>query len=684
MKRVLLALMALLAVNIASAQCTPSFTSGMAPQGNNLLRARLTNTTTPFTLPGKVTTFTIKWGDGGTSNAWTGNYYHNYSTPGTYYLKLIQKVYDSTTLVVSCIDSTLDSIVVAYTPCGTSFSWTQGTGGQVTFTANTPAGATGMSYSWVFVGAGTGTGSPITQTYTSNGTKMVILTAVKTGGCTYIDTQYVNVSSVTNCTGHTAAYTFSTAGLTAIFTNASPNFPAETKTAKWYFGDGNTSTSTSPSHAYAAAGNYNVCLVTTWYDSTTSSLKCKDSICKTVTVSTGGCSGATSNFTSSYTGWSASFTATSTNITGLTKKYDWYYGDGTFSLNNTSTNTTHNYTSGGNKLVSLITKWYNGSTLACMDSNSKTITLTALNYISGFITQDTNAVHIDSPDYKVWLIKFDTATNMLYAVDSLVANGTYWAYTPFQFNNKAAGVYRVKAKLLNGPTSGTGHVPTYHYSSLMWNTANTITHSGGPTSSIAILMKVGTITSGPGFVAGNVSAGANKGTANGIEGMTILLLDGAGNLVQGVVTDANGDYSFSNIPPANYNVYPEDCGYTTTSVGITIVGGNTSFTGVNFSRSISQQTITPATSGIITINNRNFEFGIYPNPAKDKVTIEWNKGTSENADIIITDVTGKKVFATTVSTGKSTELNLGTMDKGLYFITVSSGNAQNTQKLLLQ
>src|SRR5690606_12603173 len=120
----------------------------------------------------------------------------------------------------------------------------------------------------------------------------------------------------------------------------------------------------------------------------------------------------------------------------------------------------------------------------------------------------------------------DSATSILAAVDSVIVT-TIAGSGSYKFTNPAAGQYRTKAALHSGATSGTGHVPTYHTSSLMWNTATIINHTGGATSGKHITMQTGTLTSGPGFIGGNVNQGANMGTANGLAGLLVFLVDGS-------------------------------------------------------------------------------------------------------------------------------------------------------------
>jgi PKD repeat protein len=61
----------------------------------------------------------------------------------------------------------------------------------------------------------------------------------------------------------TAAFTDTTSGLAATFTNTSTDSGGTIGTYAWTFGDGSTSAVASPSHTYAAAGTYTVGLTVT-------------------------------------------------------------------------------------------------------------------------------------------------------------------------------------------------------------------------------------------------------------------------------------------------------------------------------------------------------------------------------------------------------------------------------------
>ncbi len=605
-----------------------------------------------------------------------------YTTPGSKAVHIYSQ--DSAT---GCMDSLVVSFNVTNGCVGNNATFTYGKSGMYgAWFNNTTTGGVGLtkSYKWLFGDGTTSTATYPTHVFPGIGTYNVCLICTWRDGSnniTCVDTFCNNITFNGQCDGLDANYGKTVSGLTAMFYNYSSNIPDYTNDALWIFGDGSTGTGDYIAHNYSTAGTYNVCLINTWRDSITNAVVCVDTFCNNVTVNIS-CSNMHASFTSSFLGaLTMSFNNTSTNIPGTIKSQEWIYGDGT---NGTSASKTYAYPGAYN--VCLINTWKDSNTNAfiCVDTACDVVYVQH-NIIRGDIWQDSSvgAFHVDSAVYKVWLIQFDSVTNNLSAVDSQLVYAMPWVGAVYTFNNPAPGTYRVKAKLLNGPTSGIGYVPTYHFSSLMWNTATLIYHPGGITDYKNIQMQTGTVTAGPGFVAGNVSAGANKGTNSGIEGETVVLLDGLGKIVSWSTTDANGDFSFNNLPPAVYSVYPEELGFATTPVTVTVLNNNATITNVNFLRSESKKTITPGTTSIANINSQPIDVSVFPNPSKDKVTIQWNMNNTTAAEVVITDITGKKIMTRTITDSKS-ELSLGHLQKGMYFITISSGEAVHVQKLMLQ
>jgi PKD repeat protein len=428
-------------------------------------------------------------------------------------------------------------------------------------------------------------------------------------------------------------------------------------------------TGSTMTHTFPGPGNYMVVAQMNVYDSTTL-VGCTDKDSQMVNIPYPPC--AVSISSTQISNNTITFTANNLASTpGMS--YNWNFGDG-----NTGTGSpvTHTYATSGYYHVTLTAS----STSANCSSVDSSLAAIKPNEITGWVVGDS----INADTFKVWLIKYDSSTQILSAVDSTICWNSITGFAPFTFTNPANGNYRLKAAQLDGPTSGTGKVPTYHVSSLYWNTATVFNHTNGSTPNKYIFLQTGTVTSGPGFIGGNVTLGANKGTAAGVEGLSIFLKDQQDNLVKYTTTDANGDYSFGSLPAGTYVVYPEDINYATTSATVVAAGQHTTVMGINFEQSPKHKTIKPVSTGINDDLKANSMFTVSPNPASGKVFIAWANTAKGNADVTVADVAGRIVYKSTVSTGSIAELNLAHLQSGQYFISVKNNNATASQQVVLQ
>jgi len=397
------------------------------------------------------------------------------------------------------------------------------------------------------------------------------------------------------------------------------------------------------------------------------------------------------SFTYSVSGAVVSFTNTSTPPTysgHLNAQVLWSYGDGT-------TGNPHTYALAGNHTVYLQMTWTDSFTHAviCADSMVQIVTTTVNGpaQITGNVYLDSsNANNPTHPAYKVWLIKYDATTQDLSAVDSVSVSGIIGINVPYTFNNPAAGSYRVKAALTNGPSSGNAGLPTYGYDSLYWHGATVITYSGsGVNSSNDIHLLEGTVMSGPGFVSGNVTTGANKGTkVTGLPAanVTVFLENMSGQPIAYTTTDANGNYQFSNFPAGTYKIYPEILSTATTPAIFTFASTPVLF--VNFIDHTISKTVYQSDLAVANVSEANSAFNIFPNPTNGVLNISWTSKTPlQNALAYITDVAGRKVLETVLnanSTSGTTQLNISQVKAGIYFLNITADGVNYTSKVVLQ
>jgi len=90
-------------------------------------------------------------------------------------------------------------------------------------------------------------------------------------------------------------------------------------------------------------------------------------------------------------------------------------------------------------------------------------------------------------------------------------------------------------------------------------------------------------------------------------------------------------------------------------------------------------------SGISDFSNSGFNISVYPNPASDKLTIEFVENLSNEVSIQLADLQGKIIFAETITTGvNSKQLDISTFAKGTYMLSVQNGRKAISRKVIIQ
>ncbi len=312
------------------------------------------------------------------------------------------------------------------------------------------------------------------------------------------------------------------------------------------------------------------------------------------------------------------------------------------------------------------------------------MTVAAINGISGHVLF-TGVPH--SGSVRVWLITYNPTTLDLQAIDSVtVSSSGSSAY--YQFVGAATDSFRMKATAFD--TGVTGYIPTYRTSSFYWNYANVLYHTSGTSDyNQDITMNYGTTTSGPGFIGGNVTTGANKGTGSAPAiGLPVFILNSSGALIQQTKTDASGAYSFGNLPLGTYTIFPEALNYNTTAyTSITLTSGAPSMMVASFVQHTLSHSITPVTEGVNSQKSNVSSVFVFPNPSNGKLNIQWNTLATEKGNVTISDITGRQVFSTTLNVNEGTgvsQLDLSGLNNGIYMVNIKSASINYTNKIEIQ
>jgi uncharacterized protein YjdB len=314
------------------------------------------------------------------------------------------------------------------------------------------------------------------------------------------------------------------------------------------------------------------------------------------------------------------------------------------------------------------------------------LTVTAFSGISGY-------VHFNAGRHfgnvKVWLITLTRSSGMLQAIDSTTVYSTGDSVY-YEFTTAATDSYRVKAHAIDTSMMSSGYMPTYHDTSFYWYAARVIPHTSGTGDTRRdIHMNYGATVSGPGFIGGSITSGANKGTAGGVPvaGMRVILINEVSNtLIGSTVTDASGNYSFSGLPVGQtYTVFPEAMSYMTTVMrGIRLTSSASSMSAASFLQGTISKTIKPINVSVAQVDRNAAIMNVFPNPASSNLNIQWTVSRQESVTVTLSDMAGRAVASSelmlTEGNGNNS-IDVSRIASGFYILSVHSADFSYVAKL---
>lgn len=93
------------------------------------------------------------------------------------------------------------------------------------------------------------------------------------------------------------------------------------------------------------------------------------------------------------------------------------------------------------------------------------------------------------------------------------------------------------------------------------------------------------------------------------------------------------------------------------------------------------RTYDPNSNSIIEPTKENL-FNVFPNPAKNNITVQC--GNSTSAQITVSDITGKVVLLHQTNRNQTNSINISHLNKGMYFISIVNGKETFTKKLMVE
>ncbi|MEX0968439.1 MAG: T9SS type A sorting domain-containing protein [Bacteroidia bacterium] len=289
--------------------------------------------------------------------------------------------------------------------------------------------------------------------------------------------------------------------------------------------------------------------------------------------------------------------------------------------------------------------------------------------VEGFISAAGAAI----TDGMAYLITQDSSQSNPYltVVDSIEVRQGYY----FFHDLDSGETYYLKAALLPSSPNQSSYLPTYYRSSVLWANADSVVVTGN-LKNLDISLVSGNNPGGPGFIGGYVSQGANKrnGPGDPVKNTMVILMTDDDEPVAYIHTDEDGKYGFNNLALGGYKLYVDIPGKICVPQEVLLDSENNSVNDIGF--------VVNKTSITTGIMSYKYEFkGMYPNPVKDKLFMQFNLGENREFIIWLTSLNGKMLHNHEVSATKGNFdyiLDMTTYPQGIYLLRIASANGEYT------
>lgn len=315
----------------------------------------------------------------------------------------------------------------------------------------------------------------------------------------------------------------------------------------------------------------------------------------------------------------------------------------------------------------------------CVRYDSIVVTAGTTADISGYATN-----YLGNPLQftQIYLIDHDTMAGTLTAVDSVQTD--FFGY--YQFCNIVDSILYVKA----APDSASypQDMPTYADSSLFWNGATAYSVATAP-HTVNFSTIFGTNPGGLGFIGGLISQGANKmdGPGDPVEGLILLLYNMDTQSPVGLTTtDANGYFSFADIPLGNYSVRPDKPGVDENNTPqLQLNALSPQKDSLRF-RLYSDRLELVTGTGLLTPAEFSAELG--PNPFRDVLALNLQLATAAEVQWKLFNATGQQMAASEpveMASGKHALQLCAACEAwsaGIYFLELTVGGQRKVLKTI--
>jgi hypothetical protein len=294
----------------------------------------------------------------------------------------------------------------------------------------------------------------------------------------------------------------------------------------------------------------------------------------------------------------------------------------------------------------------------------------------GMVTGNTNPnpAQIDT----IQLILIEVQNNMWTPVDTFYILDSM-GIAPFYRTTALSGTYSLLASIVG--SNAANFVPTYFGNATTWSAASTFNLSAGTTVVVSIaLQAAGGTGSGGGSAGGGVNQGGLPITGStGMPGVQLQLHNPQGQALKAVHTNTQGVYNMSNLAFGDYKMHVELMGIPFTAYPFSLSSSNPN---VQLHFTVNGESIAAS------LEQAGFKLtSVYPNPAREVLTISLSSQTVGKLQIQLLDMSGRKVLGSDwqLAEGEgSKQLSLDGIPAGIYLLELRNNNSFAAQRIVIQ
>jgi hypothetical protein len=267
-----------------------------------------------------------------------------------------------------------------------------------------------------------------------------------------------------------------------------------------------------------------------------------------------------------------------------------------------------------------------------------------------------------------------------------------------QFDSLAAGEYIFKMHFVGYSFVGQNPwMDTYHDGKTEWKKVTPFKLTCETDSMIGFLIasKPSFVFNGTGVISGKVNITGQpinspmhraKTNVNVDCETRVVLYNATGDIIATTCPDANGNYSFTNLPAGNYTIGIERTGFEVQSVFTTTVTAGATISNADFTINQAEQTVIQGISTGISNAVVGNSLKLIPNPAVNTTMLEFDLAIDCNVTISVSDLMGRVIQKDIrlLSSGKN-RIPLAVDNlSGIFIVKVSTVAGYSIARLIVQ